>query len=233
LSKPVLDKLARVNEDSFMVMPMLSTEEPASQAGDRRRQRVLDAALDLFSERTWEGTNVPQIAERAGVAVGTIYRYFENKEALGSAVYTEAKRAFAEMTVTTQVRQAEPLQALRLVWRGQLAFAMAYPEAFAFLEHQQHAGYLNSDALAVAGQLNADLCSIIRAGQAAGVVREGDPKVLLAMVYGAFVGVTRLARALAVPLEEFDCTDIERAASALLGLPETTLSTENPAITGM
>ena len=52
-------------------MPMPSTAEPMTQAGDRRRQRVLDAALDLFSEQTWEGTNVLQIAERAGVAVGT------------------------------------------------------------------------------------------------------------------------------------------------------------------
>jgi len=201
---------------------MPSTAEPASQAGERRRQRVLDAALDLFSERTWEGANVPRIAERAGVAVGTIYRYFENKEALGSAVFTEAKRAFAEAVVTPEVRQADPLQALRLVWRGQLAFAIANPEAFAFLEHQQHAGYLNSEALAVVGQLDAELCSIIRAGQAAGVVREGDPQVLLAMVFGAFVGVTRYARALGVPLEDFDWTGVERAASALLGLPETT-----------
>lgn len=183
---------------------------------------MLDAALDLFSEQTWDGTNVPEIAERAGVAVGTIYRYFENKEALGSAVFTEAKRAFAEAVVTPEVRQAEPLPALRLVWQAQLAFAIANPEAFAFLEHQQHAGYLSSEALAVVGQLDADLCSIIRAGQAAGVVREGDPRVLLAMVYGAFVGVTRLARALAMPLEDFDWAGIERAASALLGLPETT-----------
>jgi AcrR family transcriptional regulator len=201
-----------------MPVPPSVTRLPG-QAGDRRRQRVLDAALDLFSERTWEGTNVPQIAQRAGVAVGTIYRYFENKEALGTAVFTEAKRAFAKAVVTPEVRQAEPLQALRLIWRAQLAFAMAYPEAFAFLEHQQHAGYLNSEAQAVVGQLDADLCSIIRAGQAAGVVRDGDPQVLLAMAFGAFVGVTRLARALGVPLEDFDWAGIERAASALLGLP--------------
>jgi AcrR family transcriptional regulator len=220
-----------MNEDSFMPMPLPSTAERTSQAGDRRRQRVLDAALDLFSERTWEGTNVPQIAERAGVAVGTIYRYFQNKEALGSAVFTEAKRAFAEAVVTPEVRQAEPLAALRLVWRGQLAFVMAYPEAFAFLEHQLHAGYLNSDALAVVGQLETDLCSIIRAGQAAGVVREGDPQVLLAMVYGAFVGVTKLARARAVPLKDFDWAGIERAASALLGLPGTAFSAGDPAVT--
>jgi AcrR family transcriptional regulator len=64
-------------------MPPLEITEPAGQPGDQRRRRVLDAALDLFSEQTWDGTNVPQITDRAGVAVRTIYRYFENKEAPG------------------------------------------------------------------------------------------------------------------------------------------------------
>lgn len=52
-----------------------------SPAADKR-EAILAAALDLFAERTFEGTPVPLIAERAGVATGTIYRYFESKETL-------------------------------------------------------------------------------------------------------------------------------------------------------
>jgi AcrR family transcriptional regulator len=181
---------------------------------------VLTAALELFSEQTWEGTNVPQIADRAGVAVGTIYRYFPSKEALGSAVFTENKKAFANMTLSEQVREAPPLAALRLIWQEQLTFAIENPEAFAFLEHQQHAKYLDSEALEVVMKFDEELSSIIRAGQAQGVVREGDPQILLSMVFGAFVGVTKLARALGTPLEQFDLVNIERAASALLGIPD-------------
>jgi len=49
-------------------------------AGDRgdKRETILAAALELFVERGFYGTAVPEIAERAGVGAGTIYRYFES-----------------------------------------------------------------------------------------------------------------------------------------------------------
>lgn len=196
----------------------MATGERISE--DDRRQRVVQAAVELFSEQTWEGTNVPAIAERAGVAVGTIYRHFPSKEALGAAVYAAMKQAYMDAVLTDEVRALPPLPALRLIWQRQLAFAIEHPGVFAYLEHQQHTGYLDDEGLAVITRLDAELREIIRAGQQAGVVRDGDPQVLLSMVFGSFVGVTKLARALSVPLATFDLAAVERAAAALLGLPD-------------
>ena len=203
-----------VNENSFMMAGARTLSE------NERRQRVLEAAVELFSEQTWEGTNVPAIAERAGVAVGTIYRHFPSKEALGAAVYAAMKQAFMDAVLTDEVRALPPLPAIRLIWQRQLAFAIEQPGVFAFLEHQQHSGYLDDEGRAVLTRLDAELGEIIRAGQQAGVVRDGDPQVLLSMVFGAFVGVTKLARARSVPLATFDLAAVERAAAALLGLPD-------------
>ncbi|OLT14809.1 hypothetical protein BJF78_17365 [Pseudonocardia sp. CNS-139] len=90
---------------------------PESTDSDVRR-KVMAAALALFCEQTWEGTRVPEIAERAGVSVGTIYRYFPSKEALGSAVFADAKAALTARTLTDEVRRAEPREALRGIWEG-------------------------------------------------------------------------------------------------------------------
>ncbi|MEW8977859.1 MAG: TetR/AcrR family transcriptional regulator [Symbiobacterium sp.] len=46
------------------------------------RRRILDAALDLISERGYNGATTAEIARRAGVAEGTIYRYFKDKKEL-------------------------------------------------------------------------------------------------------------------------------------------------------
>ena len=46
------------------------------------REKILNAALDLFSERGFHPTTVDEIAERAGVGKGTFYRHFTNKESL-------------------------------------------------------------------------------------------------------------------------------------------------------
>ena len=61
------------------------------QQSPDKREAILDAALELFAERTFDGTAVPLIAERAGVAAGTIYRYFDSKEALVNALYRRWK----------------------------------------------------------------------------------------------------------------------------------------------
>src|SRR5438132_694837 len=47
-----------------------------------RRQAILDAALDEFAARGFAATRLDDVASRAGVAKGTIYLYFRDKESL-------------------------------------------------------------------------------------------------------------------------------------------------------
>ena len=58
--------------------------EDASSPAARRstRERILDAALDVFSEKGFHVATVDEIAERAGLGKGTVYRHFANKETL-------------------------------------------------------------------------------------------------------------------------------------------------------
>jgi len=54
-----------------------------------KRADVMKAALDLISERGFHGAPMAEIAEKAGVAAGTIYRYFENKDVLIAELHRE------------------------------------------------------------------------------------------------------------------------------------------------
>ena len=53
------------------------------------KSRIDEAALHLFAERGVDATPVPMIAEQAGVAVGSLYRYYANKNELVARLYTE------------------------------------------------------------------------------------------------------------------------------------------------
>lgn len=55
--------------------------------GQRTRARILEAALALFREQGFEDTTMRQVAERAGVSVGSAYYYFESKEHLVQGFY--------------------------------------------------------------------------------------------------------------------------------------------------
>jgi AcrR family transcriptional regulator len=52
------------------------------RAPDERPQQILDAALEIFDEQGLDRARLDDIARRAGIAKGTIYLYFPNKEEL-------------------------------------------------------------------------------------------------------------------------------------------------------
>lgn len=54
-----------------------------------RPGEILDAALDLFVEKGFSATRLDDIAKRAGVSKGSLYRYFDNKEAIFKASVRE------------------------------------------------------------------------------------------------------------------------------------------------
>src|SRR6266545_4495252 len=56
---------------------------------DARPEEIVAAALDVFVERGFAAATLDDVARRAGVTKGTIYLYFENKEALFKAVVRE------------------------------------------------------------------------------------------------------------------------------------------------
>src|SRR3954468_6884229 len=53
-----------------------------SAGAEARREAILAAALDEFTARGYEGARLDDVARRAGVAKGTIYLYFTDKQAL-------------------------------------------------------------------------------------------------------------------------------------------------------
>jgi len=54
---------------------------------EERRQKIINAAKALFSEKGYAGTGLREIAERAGVSLGNIYNYFKNKEEIFSSIF--------------------------------------------------------------------------------------------------------------------------------------------------
>lgn len=64
-----------------MANPILS-DSARRRAPDERPQQILDAALAVFDEQGLDGARLDDIARRAGIAKGTIYLYFQNKEEL-------------------------------------------------------------------------------------------------------------------------------------------------------
>ena len=60
----------------------------------RHRQEILESALELFSEKGFHNVSMHEIARKAEFAVGTMYKFFENKEDLYKALVLEQSDKF-------------------------------------------------------------------------------------------------------------------------------------------
>ncbi|HET8714102.1 MAG TPA: TetR/AcrR family transcriptional regulator [Gemmatimonadales bacterium] len=85
------------------------TPAPASKSGmaDLTRQRLIRAALELFTTKGYHVTTTAQIAKKAGVAEGTIYKHFSSKQHLVNELYRAAQR-WALRIVQETARDPEP-----------------------------------------------------------------------------------------------------------------------------
>src|SRR5881227_2097002 len=76
-------------------------------ANPDRRSQILDAALVCFAKHGFHQASMHDISAEAGISVGLIYRYFENKEAVISAMADRHKKEIGE--VLERARQAPTL----------------------------------------------------------------------------------------------------------------------------
>jgi AcrR family transcriptional regulator len=165
---------------------------------DDKRRIILDAALTAFAERGYHGTAVPEVAEAAGVGTGTLYRYFENKEALVNEVYRDAKQRLRSAllanipTVELQKLESSAETWFAELWRRLGTFAKTEPDAFRFLEMQDHVAYLDAKSREV--ELSV-LAPLWLAGKRLRDRSDGPSvDILIALLWGAFVGLIKAQR---------------------------------------
>lgn len=72
--------------DDEQISPASTGKAPRTARGERTLRKILDAARDEFGERGFSESSIVGITQRAGVALGTFYTYFDSKEALFQAL---------------------------------------------------------------------------------------------------------------------------------------------------
>lgn len=179
------------------------------------RAAILRAAVALMGDRSYAGTPVPEVAARAGVAAGTIYRHFSGKQALVNAVYRECKLAMGACLNRAAAGAGSHREVFHRLWRGLWEFSRKQRDAFRFLELHRHQPYLDTESQAVARSVSEDIADFVRTAQAAGAMRPGPPEMLIALAFGAFVGLVKEAEAGHTTLDE---TAVAASEDAVWGM---------------
>jgi TetR/AcrR family transcriptional regulator len=79
----------------------------------RQRQEMLATALDLFSEKGYHNVSMHEVAEKAEFAIGTLYKFFQNKEELYKALVLEQCDSFEDAIVRAIEKSGDEVEKLR------------------------------------------------------------------------------------------------------------------------
>ena len=163
-----------------------TAERPLRADARRNRARVMEAARVAFAEA---GTELPmeEIARRAGVGIGTVYRHFPNKEALLDALVADQLASRLERTRTALGRD-DAWEAFRDLVRGGAAM-QAEDQAFCDVVMTRKHESRSEVVAALNGELQSEMGKLLDRAKAAGAMREDfttdDVPMLFASISGA------------------------------------------------
>ena len=110
----------------------MGSAERRSREAAETRQRIIDAARDLFVQRGYEATSMRAIADRIEYTPTAIYHHFESKEALLTELCTSDFMSLAG--VFHRIGQVEdPLERLRRIGMAYVDFALEHPMHYQFM----------------------------------------------------------------------------------------------------
>ena len=139
---------------------------------DEKLEELLEAAVEEFACRGPDGASMRDIADRAGISVGVLYKYYENKEALFRACLDRSLEALNAVLAEVTREEGRLMEYSRRIVRGLLRFS------------REHPGYVRlycsltatESAARLAGELESASAGMftryIAAGQAAGDLRQ-------------------------------------------------------------
>lgn len=169
--------------------------QPQIESTPDRHAQILNAALACFAKRGFHQTSMHDISAEAGISVGLIYRYFENKEAVISAMADRHKKEIQE--VLERARQAPTLlESLEILFTAhccedapQVVSAFVV-DLYAEASRNAHVAGLVRDVLETAMDGVTDL--IARSPEAQSAAHGLPPKELAELIFAVARGMLML-----------------------------------------
>lgn len=109
-----------------------------------KRELIIDAAVRLFEQQGFWNTSTASISKKAGIATGTLFRYFETKEQLIEGVFLDLKQEVADYMYEHVDNKLPVRDRLHTIWRSYISWNLANPEKFVILEQLEIASRISN-----------------------------------------------------------------------------------------
>jgi TetR/AcrR family fatty acid metabolism transcriptional regulator len=191
-NREVEDTLNDFEDIVSLVMPMIVPAAEAPEANADKAARILRAATKVFSQKGYVQATISEIAKLAGVAEGTVYEYFKNKEDLLLSIPQQHYQGLIEKAPQLFLIK-DPLKKLRHLIYQKFMLHLNEPDflkVFLF-QIQFNQRFFDSTVYQTFLKYIGMVTDILEQGEKEGSIRPGiNPRVFRNLFLGAFSHVS-------------------------------------------
>jgi AcrR family transcriptional regulator len=153
-----------------------------------KREKILKSVYVLTGKQGLASVTISGISKTAGVAAGTLYIYFKNKEEVVQLAYAAVEdkmtqAMYRDFDINLPVRQS-----LKQIYINMLNYRLNHYDETVFIDQYQQSGYIQlnfSKQLAEYEKQNKPLYDLLEKGQREGIIKALDAIILISFFDGA------------------------------------------------
>lgn len=169
-------------------------------AKEDKREAILQATLELVTEHGFHDAPCSLIAKQAGVAAGTIYRYFDNKDVLINELFFALEQRITQALLEGYAAQGPLRQRFIHLVTGILTYFISHPLEFRYIEQFHNSPYgakirrdrlLGTDSDEIANNGCALYRQLFIQGIEQEVIKDFPLPIIFDLAFGPIVSVAR------------------------------------------
>lgn len=177
---------------------------PANVQPGQISERIIAAALQLFTQRGYFSTSVPDMARTAQVSVGSIYHHFKDKEDVARALFVGLMEGLQEALAKIAHDNVTAHDRCRAVMAMLFELTESNRDAMDFMLYAKHRDFLPSERPVCSSKPFETMRAFVQDGMENGEIRNMDVMVATSCLFGGAIRLitARLDGVLAEPLPD-------------------------------
>ena len=173
-----------------------------------KKKAIFESTLELVRENGFHGTPMSLVAKKAGVAAGTIYHYFESKDALIIALHSYIRSQMYQVMAAGDDETQDLETRFFYFWKKHYQFYLQNPNALYFIEQ-----FVNSPYYDRCPEKDYDRCQniiaqFLKAGIENGTLKQMDLKLMSILVHSNVVTTAKIHLTHKVEITEIELQQV-------------------------
>jgi TetR/AcrR family transcriptional regulator, repressor of fatR-cypB operon len=176
---------------------------------DNKISAIHSAAQLLVVHKGYYALKMADVAHEAKIATGTLYIYYDSKESLINAVYTETKAEITAIILDPNHQVAEDyIATFSNMWHAYFTYCVMHPEKMIFVEQLIYSGIIDPAIILDINEKMKGIDDFILLGQSLGILKSAPVEMIKSLMNGAIHEVIRASISHQAILNKQDATHL-------------------------